>query len=488
MANDNNIKHFTAADIERYHKGMLSNKERHDLEKAAMNDPFLADALEGYAVAGVNAGNDIAELKKKLSDKVEKAKVISIRVAPRNSFRALRAAILVAFVAGASYLIYQFGFNKKEGEIAQAETAKKETTGLADTTKVVINNPTTSAPVSEIRADNGNTVTALTQNTATVTDKETKPGGSTNNNVINGETTGAIGKKNDEDLTISRSKDIPSATTNPVKGADEKNNWYKTADKDAEKKEVAHEDAAEKNKVKVSNKQEADDALAKKQAEQQQNNRSVAAARKATDNNYYRDQQASNVFRGRVIDADNNGVPFANVTNVQDNNAGTYTDARGYFNLTYPDSVMSVQVRSVGFENTNVQLRNTASNNQVVMQEDRKSLSEVVLTNQKPNAAARNNRDVNLKLEEPEPADGWENYDAYLVNNLEVPEDLKNRQNGSGEVQVSFEVDKNGEPINIKVEKSLCTKCDKEAIRLIKEGPKWKRKAKKGRTTVSIYF
>ena len=37
--------------------------------------------------------------------------------------------------------------------------------------------------------------------------------------------------------------------------------------------------------------------------------------------------------------------------------------------------------------------------------------------------------------------------------------------------------------------KSLCSKCDKEAVRLVKEGPKWKRIAsKKGRTTVTINF
>ena len=70
-----------------------------------------------------------------------------------------------------------------------------------------------------------------------------------------------------------------------------------------------------------------------------------------------------------------------------------------------------------------------------------------MVSNQKPNAAARS-RDANMKLEEPEPADGWENYDTYLANNLEVPEDLKqNKQTGSGAVEVSFEVDKNGDPL-----------------------------------------
>jgi hypothetical protein len=55
-------------------------------------------------------------------------------------------------------------------------------------------------------------------------------------------------------------------------------------------------------------------------------------------------------------------------------------------------------------------------------------------------------------------------------------------------VQISFEVNKLGEPVNIKVEKSLCKECDEEAIRLIKQGPKWKTKKKKKRVTVNVPF
>jgi TonB family protein len=52
-------------------------------------------------------------------------------------------------------------------------------------------------------------------------------------------------------------------------------------------------------------------------------------------------------------------------------------------------------------------------------------------------------------------------------------------------VQVSFDIDKNGEPVNIRVEKSLCDNCDKEAIRLVREGPKWKHK-RSGRQKATI--
>lgn len=71
---------------------------------------------------------------------------------------------------------------------------------------------------------------------------------------------------------------------------------------------------------------------------------------------------------------------------------------------------------------------------------------------------------------------------------LNIPETFVAKQMSGGEVELSFEINKLGEPVNIRVEKSLCETCDKEAIRLVREGPKWKRKAKKGRTSVTIAF
>jgi hypothetical protein len=218
------------------------------------------------------------------------------------------------------------------------------------------------------------------------------------------------------------------------------------------------------------------------------NNRGfVPLPAKKSNEEYYRNLQTK-IFRGRITDASNTGLPFAKVYNPTDNNAGTYTDANGNFTLTYPDTSLNVQVRALGYENASVKLQTGLVSNKVIMQDDR-SISQVVISNQKPNAALRS-RDLNRNLIEPEPSDGWENYDTYIANNLEAPEELNlNERKKTAAVQVSFEVDKNGEPVNISVEKSLCKKCDEEAIRLIKEGPKWKRNANKhGRTTVTINF
>lgn len=472
MANNNNIPQFSAVDIEKYHQGKLSPKERHALEKAALDDPFLADALEGYAVSGVDAVADIADLKTRLAERTTTAKVIPLGTGRRDSFRMLRAAAVIVFIAGAGLLVYQFGFNKKNNNIAQAKetSAAKEKPSVADT------NVTAPATVT----NNNSITTEPTVNTPTVatTDK-----GTTNKieTTVPGEAKSA---------PANTSNDIASVATNttpsiapPAKAlakedaiASGKIAEEKDGIKDDVKRRSARSDAKQEKEV-----------LAKKQQEAyEQTDKAVTTNRNAESQNRY---QQANIFRGRVTDADNNGVPFANVTNAQDNNAGTYTDAKGFFNLTSPDTMLNVEVRSIGFENSQVQLRNSVLNNQVVLQDDRRSLSEVVVSTQKPNAAARSNTN-NIKMEEPEPADGWEKYDSYLANNLKAPEDFKPKQSNTplGAVEVSFEVDKNGEPANFKIEKSLCTTCDKEAIRLIKEGPKWKRKAKKGRTTVKINF
>lgn len=478
MANDNNIKNFTAADIERYHKGLLSNKEMHELEKAALEDPFLADALEGYTVPGVHIMADMADLKKRLADRTEdeQTKVISLGGAKKTGFPWFRAAAAVVIIGGLGLLASQFLFNKKEEGIAAVKT-EEQVTGSPDSAKL---------PAGDAATNGSTTATAPTQNNLTSTEDRSVTKGEiqvvpgTTVTATTGGNTGTTETRTDE---VATSKVSPVVSNEPAKWSDAEKPDKGVVAGRQETKDV--DDVLKKQAPQTNGVVTADNKAKAIQESDNFKERNIAASRKAEEN-FYRNQR-SNVFRGRVTDANNVGVPFANVTNVEDK-VGTYADANGYFNLTSPDTALTVQVRSIGFENNQVQLRNNLPTNQVVMQDDRKNLSEVVISNQKPNVAALN-RDANKTLQEPEPADGWANYNTYAANNLEIPEEIKTKQNNSTSVEVSFEVDKNGEPVNIRVEKSLCSKCDKEAIRLIKDGPKWKRNAnKKGRTTVTINF
>ncbi|AMQ00783.1 hypothetical protein AY601_3927 [Pedobacter cryoconitis] len=81
------------------------------------------------------------------------------------------------------------------------------------------------------------------------------------------------------------------------------------------------------------------------------------------------------------------------------------------------------------------------------------------------------------------PVGGWVNLDTYLNDN--------NKLRGTGDrlVELSFLVDNEGNPADLKVTKGIDKQFDEEAIRLIKEGPKWERpKDKESRVIYTIAF
>src|ERR1700722_888576 len=67
---------YSAADIEKYLRGELSPREMHDLENAALEDPFLADALDGMsalqkaAPTATPLASDLDELHTRLNTRV----------------------------------------------------------------------------------------------------------------------------------------------------------------------------------------------------------------------------------------------------------------------------------------------------------------------------------------------------------------------------------------------------------------------------------
>ena len=69
-----------------------------------------------------------------------------------------------------------------------------------------------------------------------------------------------------------------------------------------------------------------------------------------------------------------------------------------------------------------------------------------------------------------EPLIGWRKYHRYLRNNRSNPGALIQDTN----IIISFTVNRDGRPENLKVVKGLSEAFNNEAIRLIKEGPKWK--------------
>ncbi|HET9825585.1 MAG TPA: carboxypeptidase-like regulatory domain-containing protein [Chitinophagaceae bacterium] len=432
MSEEKKHKIFTAADIEKYHKGLLSPAEMHELEKAALEDPFLADALEGYGSARTNMDADLFELQQKLQQRTSRSGVVPL-VSKRTSFQWWKVAAAVIIFGGLGFLTLKFVLNRKDNSVAEVKVKKEEQRAAA-----TINGDSTSPKsAEESNSDTNNKVT------------ETTP--------VKRRTPGKHEVETD-DTTTSSAAVVTSVGVVINNKQRDKNESVEAPQNDAGVAPSA--------------------AVKTKKAE-------AAAPQAAVDQRreFAKVQQQMNSFTGRVVDSRNNPLPFANITNTRDN-VGTYADARGYFTLISPDSMLNVQVRSIGFENSVIRLKNTASN-QVVLQED-KIAPDRVLSLQKTDSIR--SRVANMKLEEPEPLDGWTNYNTYMANNINVPDDVRIKHD-HGQVQLSFDVNQNGYPVNIKIEKSLCQKCDEEAVRLIRQGPKWRQKNKKAqRVTVSVPF
>lgn len=104
--NNTSTQHnFTITDIEKYFSNQLSNAERHALEKAALTDPFLADAIEGYEIANLSkAKNYINETAQAIKNKeAQKAKVVAM---PSRNKQWLRIAAGIILMIGAGTTIW----------------------------------------------------------------------------------------------------------------------------------------------------------------------------------------------------------------------------------------------------------------------------------------------------------------------------------------------------------------------------------------------
>jgi hypothetical protein len=93
---------------------------------------------------------------------------------------------------------------------------------------------------------------------------------------------------------------------------------------------------------------------------------------------------------------------------------------------------------------------------------------------------------VQVTTVSPYPTGGKEKFDKYIEDNA-VPVLDSTGKEIAADILLSFTLNKKGKPTHIKVVKSSCKVCEKEAIRLLEDGPDWVGKSgTKG--TVRIHF
>ncbi len=93
---------YGKVEIDNYLQGKMSKEEMHLLERAALQDPFLADAIEGFSlVDAAVANNDLSAIETMILANREAAKVIEIDK-KKNDW--LKIAVAVILFAGAGWI------------------------------------------------------------------------------------------------------------------------------------------------------------------------------------------------------------------------------------------------------------------------------------------------------------------------------------------------------------------------------------------------
>ena len=190
----------------------------------------------------------------------------------------------------------------------------------------------------------------------------------------------------------------------------------------------------------------------------------------------YKPQQSrQNAITGLVMDVAKEPVIGASVV-VMGSTNGCITDFDGKFSLEVSEFPVKLQISYIGYKSQEVTVRDTKTI-QVVLREDTETLDEVVVVGYGTNKNKKSTTVVTAKEQAdkditPQPVIGKRKYQKYLKENLVRPTDEKCAQ-VKGKVVLTFLVNKERRPFYIKVKESLCESSDKEAIRLIQEGPDW---------------
>lgn len=456
---------YTAKDIEQYFSGKLSVQQMHAMEKAALDDPFLAEAMEGYeGMKEKDWKKQLTAVHQQITDVVAEAKIIPMHRSSTSWWWKAAAAVLIIGLGSAlTYVFITDGSTQKTSlPIAQVKSTNEDTVIQKDNTalvKPVITN--TGQLKSSSGYDSMVTRADIAQNNAAI-------------------------KPNDDFVYRPETKPVITAEKNPSPG----NNYKAFVDSSALPVNVS---AAASNNVAASNNNYNGIATpgmvnTREQEKTTLNEMSAEASKRKSANK--NERTINNFFNAQVVSADNSPLPFTNIS-LKSENFGTYADVKGNFRLFSTDTLLNIEVRSVGYLPRTFSLRSNQPLNRIVLQEDLTALKgRADIQDKEAIASQRLRRAMVLSdtLINVEPADGWDNYNTYVANNLNIPEDLLKNE-FHGEVELTFDVKANGAISNIRINKSMGEAYDEAAKRLIQQGPQWKvKKGRKSTASVKLQF
>ncbi|GAA4332508.1 carboxypeptidase-like regulatory domain-containing protein [Mucilaginibacter gynuensis] len=395
--------------ISQYLNGELDARAMHQLEREALHDPFLADAIEGYEKAATDQQtnlNDIqARLQQRLNPPVKRLipwKVISIA-----------ASVLVVLTVGILVLNKDTKQSAQKPKIALAEKAQQ----------------TPPPPV----------------------DLQKKPDSATNDEVI----IEAEPPAQAYIPTRYRAKKFaPPVVKESVPLFDKSGNKSDTTNALEEMVVMGYATQKKESTTSAVTTIKPSDVTVEKAAPALNNTlqgRVAGLSVSPADKN-----KIATPITGTVVDEQGAPIPGATVK-VANSNSVSQTNAQGKFTLPVVPNQSVLDIAFIGFESKRVKVKNLDTL-MIAMVEDKRALQEVVVSGysrpKKP-----------IKSAHPEV--GWKEFNKYIGETAESPDGQQ------GTVKLSFIVEPDGDLSEFKILKSVSPKTDQQAIDLVQEGPKW---------------
>lgn len=404
----------------------------HELERRALDDPFLADALEGFEHAPANQEANLAELTNRLNQRTEKKVRKIIPWIPLSA----AASILIVLGAGIWFFTNRNDRSEAKRVVAQNVVAEKKEVPTSSNTAVA-----------EDTLSNGKSSgSARTQhpNLAMKADKEVeeKP----NAVVLQASPKPDLNKslQSDDDVSTAKTNVAPAAVEQSI-NADKANQGYEYKYLSPKKDSVGANDMLVSD---MSNKKAANASAVKHKGLP-----STPTLLQSRVDGVSVNPDDSHTVTGTVVGDD--GLPLTGATvRVQGRNFGAVTDVNGKFTLQDVPKGQTLSVNYIGYSGKKVKADQDSM--RISLNPANSSLAEVVVV-----------KEVESNTQNAHPRDGWKSFNDYLDKNAQSPDGK------TGKEKISFTVASDGTLSQFKVVKSLSDDADKKAISLISAGPAW---------------
>ena len=446
--------------IRKYLNGELNATAMHQLEREALDDPFLMDALEGYEVNGKDQQENLNELASRLHEHTaeKRGRVISWKV------WSIAASVLVVLTIGGLWLKNSEPTHYKGADVVIVPQAdKKQPITPKDT---VVTSVPSAKPVEGLVAQNIKPTPVVKPDSQSVA----KP----TDNAVYQQEISAADSKHAVAGSVGSSDDLAKQV--PPTAANYASNQYKPAAPVSQGFNIGSTD-------KKDNTQRLSEAVVMGYTSQSKkdslDNNRVFGNSKAV-KTYGSSRLPGKVDGLTVIPADSksqaeasrisgiiiakgDGSPVIGAAiRIKGTNKSTVTDTNGKFTLSAsPASNETLDIASIGFERKQINAK-VGDSLKVELNDASSSLNEVVVT-------SRNRKDTEEEppAENAHPQSSWSSFKKYLQTNAFLADGT------TGNVNVGFTVAADGSLSDFKIKKSLNAIADQKAIDLIKNGPSW---------------